>query len=94
MDDYASPEDPIDDSGVYWDVEAGTWCFPLWAEHWPSFQFYLRIQTQWRCDMNGRTGLDYNVLFHELDRASLAPDDYDEMLESMRVIERAILDLK
>jgi len=39
----------------------------------------------------GPVGLDYNVLFHEMDRQALLPDDYDDLLGSIRVIESAAL---
>jgi hypothetical protein len=42
--------------------------------------------------MSGPTGLDYNVLFHELDRKGIAGDDYDEMLAAIRIIESTALD--
>lgn len=92
MEDYASPESAMAD-GFYWSIEQGAWRFDLWAENWPAIDLYLRIQTQWRVGMNGRTGLDYNVLFHEMDRRDLSRDDYDDLLDSIRVIERTVLDL-
>jgi Phage related hypothetical protein (DUF1799). len=42
--------------------------------------------------MNGPTGLDYNVILHDLDRRGLSTDDYDEMMASIRVIESAALE--
>ena len=92
MDDYASLEDCIED-GIFWDLEAGAWRFGLWAENLPAIDLYLRVQTQWRVGLGGSVGLDYNVLFHELDRAALARDDYDDLFDAVRVIERAVLSI-
>lgn len=92
MEDYA-PQPGESLASQFYDVESKAWRFPLWAENWPAIEFYLRIQTQWRVGMNGRTGLDYNVLFHEMDRRDLSRDDYDDLLDSIRVIERTVLDL-
>lgn len=64
----------------------------LWAENWPAIQFYQRISTQWRAGASGVIGLDYNVVFHELDRRELVGEAYDEMLAAIRVIERTAAD--
>lgn len=64
----------------------------LWSENWPAIQFFTRISTQWRTGMNGPTGLDYNVVFHELDRQGTAGDAYDEMMAAIRVIESTALE--
>jgi hypothetical protein len=42
--------------------------------------------------MNGPTGLDYNVVFHELDRSGLAGDEYEDMMVSIRTIEGVALE--
>lgn len=65
--------------------------FRLWASNWPAIQFYTQVSTQWRTGMSGATGLDYNVIFHELDRKGLKPEDYDEMMASIRLIEETAL---
>lgn len=41
--------------------------------------------------MNGPTGLDYNCLFHELDRMNLDRLDYDLLFNDIRVMESAAL---
>lgn len=65
--------------------------FDLWPENWPAIQLYVQVQTQWRVGMNGPTGLDYNVVFHELDRRALDRDTYDDLMGSVRVIEETAL---
>lgn len=51
----------------------------------------MRMETQWRIGMNGRTGLDYNVLFRFMDRMGLSDEEYDYMLNDVRVLERESL---
>lgn len=64
----------------------------IWPESWLAFQMFTRLSTQWRIGAAGPVGLDYNVLFHELDRAGLNGDDYDDTFASIRVIEGVALD--
>lgn len=64
----------------------------LWPENWPAIRLFTQVATQWRMGFNGPTGLDYNVVFHELDRAGLVGDDFDEMMAQIRVIEATALD--
>lgn len=65
----------------------------VWPDNWPAIQLFAGLSTQWRAGAAGPIGLDYNVVFHELDRKSLAPDVYDDMLASIRVIESAALEI-
>ena len=64
----------------------------LWPENWPPVHLFSKVSTQWRTGPGGVIGLDYGVVFHELDRRSLSPDDYDDLMDSIRVIEQAALD--
>lgn len=45
------------------------------------------MQTQWRIGMNGRSGLDYNVLFHKMDRMNLPADKYEQLENDIRIME-------
>ena len=90
VEDYASPEDCYE-AGIYYDLAAGDWRFELWAENWPALHLFNQLSTQWRVGAAGPVGLDYNVLFHELDRRELAREDYDDLLGSIRVIEGVAL---
>lgn len=63
----------------------------FWPELAQSVDLFITISTQWRVGMNGPTGLDYNVLFHELDRMALTKIDYDFLFEDIRVMESAAL---
>ncbi|MEV8518673.1 DUF1799 domain-containing protein [Dyella marensis] len=64
----------------------------LWPENWPPIQLFLRISTQWRVGAGGAVGLDYNVLFHELDRAKLGDDAYDDLFAAIQLIEQTALE--
>lgn len=78
--------------GWYYDRDAKDWRCVLWAENWPALRFYTQIMaTQWRHGSNGPTGLDYNVLLHELDRMALPPDEYDDLFAALRVVEGVAL---
>lgn len=50
-----------------------------------------RIGNQWRVGADGAIALDYNPLFHVLDRMSLDEKEYDEMFDCIRVIEAEAL---
>lgn len=41
----------------------------------------------------GPYALDYNVVYHKMDRMNLTPDDYYQMEEDIRVLESAALDV-
>lgn len=59
----------------------------LWPENIRPFNLFNCLNTQWRVAMGGVVGLDYNVLLHELDRMGLDKKDYDDIFESIRVME-------
>lgn len=52
------------------------------------------MRTQWRTGPMGAIGLDYNVVYRELDRAQLPPDEFDTLFDDIREIEHAVLSLK
>jgi len=59
----------------------------VWPENWPAFALFCDLQTQWRVGAMGPVGLDYNVLFHKLDRMDLAPDEYEQLESDVRTME-------
>lgn len=63
----------------------------VWPEHMPAVQVFLRCGTQWRTSMAGYVGLDYNVAFRLLDRVAGSPDEWDDMLDCIRVMESEAL---
>lgn len=64
----------------------------LWAENWPPVQLFVRYSTQWRVGMAGPVGLDYVPILHDLDRRKLSCDEFDDMMDCIRMLERAALD--
>lgn len=61
--------------------------FEVWPDNMPAINLFSSISTQWRTSMGGVTGLDYNVLFHRMDRMNLSDQDYEWLFDDIRVIE-------
>jgi hypothetical protein len=64
----------------------------VWPENQRAYLLFADLQTQWRVGMGGATGLDYNTLFHKMDRMGLKPDEYSELEADVRVMEFAALE--
>ena len=64
----------------------------VWPENWDTVQFFLRLPTQWRYGMSGRTGLDYTAVMSLLATMRLPLDKEAEILESVQVMEMAALE--
>jgi len=64
----------------------------VWPEHWDAVRFFLRLPTQWRYGMSGRTGLDYTAVMSLLATLRLPLDKEAEILESVQVMEIAALE--
>lgn len=52
----------------------------------------MQLATQWRVGFNGKTGLDYQPLFHLLDRLQLSAAEWEETFSDIRHMERAVLE--
>lgn len=64
----------------------------LWPENAQAFALFKSLRTQWRAaGMAGVIGLDYNTLFHKMDRMNLSPEEYLDLEEDIRVMESAAL---
>jgi hypothetical protein len=63
----------------------------VWPENAGAFRLLRDLQTQWRVGSGGPIGLDYNVLYHKMDRLALTPADYNDLEADMRVMEAAAL---
>nr|WP_275584468.1 DUF1799 domain-containing protein [Stenotrophomonas sp. NLF4-10] len=63
----------------------------LWPECTLPIEIFSRVSSQWRVGAGGSVGLDYNVVFYELDREGLEGDKRDEVMAGIRVIEAAAL---
>ncbi len=64
----------------------------LWPECVLPIELFSRVATQWRVGAGGPIGLDYNVVYHELQREALDSEQYDEVMAGIRIIERAALE--
>ncbi|WP_303637557.1 DUF1799 domain-containing protein [Stenotrophomonas tuberculopleuritidis] len=64
----------------------------LWPECALPIDIFSRVSTQWRIGAGGPTGLDYNVVYQELEREGLTAEKHAEAMAGIRVIERAALD--
>ncbi|MBS1143363.1 MAG: hypothetical protein H6R14_769 [Proteobacteria bacterium] len=64
----------------------------VWPENWETSRIFLEMDTQWRIGMNGRTGLDYTVLFSLLDRHELTGDDWWQAFRDLQAMESAALE--
>ena len=63
--------------------------FAIYPENVDAVAMFCRMGTQWRIGMNGRVGLDLNLLPWLL---SLYPaDDPRQLLEDLQVMERVVL---
>jgi len=63
----------------------------VWPDNWQARRVFDAIATQWRLGMGGPTGLDYNVLYHKMDRMHLSGTEYDDLEAEIRVMEDAAL---
>jgi hypothetical protein len=64
----------------------------VWPDNERAYFLFAQLQTQWRVGAGGATGLDYNTLFHKMDRMRLEPDEYDELEADIRTMEFAALE--
>lgn len=63
----------------------------IWPENVPAYGLFSSLRTQWRAGGMGVLGLDYNTLFHKMDRMPLSPEEYLELEEDIRTMEHAAL---
>lgn len=68
-------------------------CVELWPDHVLAFNLFTRNYTQWRVGAGGPIGLDYGVLYHDLDRQELSKTEQQEIMDVLRIIERAALEI-
>ncbi|MEW6479781.1 MAG: DUF1799 domain-containing protein [Pseudomonadota bacterium] len=67
--------------------------YGVWPENWPAVVVFMQLRTQWRISFAGATGLDYGVLYPLLDRVTTDPDEWQQLLDDVRVLESAALDV-
>ena len=61
--------------------------FQVWEINWDTVQMFLRLQTQWRTNMGGLTGLDYTAAEWLFKLYSV--EQPRELLEGLQVMEAA-----
>lgn len=64
----------------------------MWPDNLPAVNLFIALATQWRVGMGGVVGLDYNVLFHKMDRMALGADAFDAVEDDVRVMEEAAME--
>ncbi|ADP17337.1 hypothetical protein AXYL_04017 [Achromobacter xylosoxidans A8] len=64
----------------------------VWADLAPAFDLFARNHTQWRVGAGGPVGLDYNALYSDMDRRGVDLAQQDEIMGTLRSIERAALE--
>jgi hypothetical protein len=64
----------------------------LWAENEAALALFTSMATQWRMGFSGPIGLDYNPLFHRMDRMVLTGDEYEILFQDIRMAEAEALD--
>lgn len=63
----------------------------VWPENQRAYFLFADLRTQWRVGAAGATGLDYNTLFHKLDRLRLDHQEYEDLEDDIRTMEFAAL---
>lgn len=64
----------------------------IWPDLAAAFDLFARNHTQWRVGAGGPVGLDYGVLYSDMDRRGLDLSEQDEIMGTLRNIERAALE--
>ena len=64
----------------------------VWPENWPTWRLFFDLRTQWRMGFNGPTGLDFNVLYRDLDDLGITGDERLRVKADIREMEQASLD--
>lgn len=66
----------------------------IWPDCLVAFELFSRLATQWYVGgMGGRTGINYGVMHHMMDRLKLSPEDYDLLEADMQAMESAALEV-
>jgi hypothetical protein len=64
----------------------------VWPENWQTFRLFYDLQTQWRIGFGGATGLDYGVLYRDLDDLGITGEERLRVKADLRAMEQAALD--
>jgi hypothetical protein len=64
----------------------------VWEENWETVEMFLRLQTQWRVGMSGRTGLDYVAAKWLFSLYQIEKPAQKMLLEDLQIMESAVLE--
>ncbi len=65
----------------------------VYPENWLPYQVFLAMGTQWRVGLNGKTGLDYNIIPMMERRFKVAPEQSDDLFEALQTLETQVLNI-
>ena len=63
----------------------------VWPENLEAYELFAYMRTQWRGAGMGIIGLDYTPLHHKMDRMQLTRNEYEDLEESIQVMEAAAI---
>lgn len=66
----------------------------LWPENAQAVATFIQMGTQWRHGMGGITGLDYGALEAVLRIRQVPSEDWQDVLDGVRTMERAVLEMR
>lgn len=65
--------------------------FDVWDENWEALNFFIPLSAQLRSGPNGPYALDFSVFFQALDRKGIVGEEFEEYVDKLRIIERAVI---
>jgi hypothetical protein len=63
----------------------------VWPDNLAAVNIFIAIGTQWRTNMAGATGLDYNVMYARMDRLNLPEPEWLALEADLRVLEETAM---
>lgn len=63
----------------------------IWPENLQPYEVFSRMRSQWHTGMGGPTGLNYQSLEVIMRRNHIPDEDYDDVFDSVQVMEYAAL---
>lgn len=66
----------------------------VWPENWPALMLFLRLQTQWHCDSEGRRqGLRYEAMHAAMQMQAVKPDEQPRLFDNLVEMQHAALEV-
>lgn len=63
----------------------------IFPDNWQTVKLFSDVATQWRAGPAGVIGLDHNVLPMWMKVRKIGPEDEEDILEGIKIMERAAL---